>query len=224
MLARVENAAVPDIATPPAQLTVIGHAVAASQLAILRAKTTQPEEFRRALRHISAILFAEASRDIETAEIHVETPLAKCTGAILARPIVFVPILRAGLGMLDGILPIFPNASVGHLGLYRDEETLRPVTYYNRLPVNVSAAQVFLLDPMLATGHSACEAVALLKAQGATRIRFVSVVACPVGIRELQTAHADVTIYTAAIDPALNDFGYIVPGLGDAGDRYFGTL
>ena len=125
--------------------------------------------------------------------------------------------------MLDGILPFLPEARVGHLGLYRDETTLRPVTYYSRLPTNVTDAQVLLLDPMLATGYSACEAVSILKARGAERIQFICVLACPAGIAQLQSAHPGVPIITAAIDPELNDAGYIVPGLGDAGDRYFGT-
>ncbi len=134
-----------------------------------------------------------------------------------------MPILRAGLGMLDGMLRLLPDARVGHLGLYRDEKTLRPVTYYSRLPANIADAHVLLLDPMLATGFSACAAVSLLKERGAQRIQFISVVACPAGIAQLQSAHPDVPIVTAAIDPELNDVGYIVPGLGDAGDRYFGT-
>jgi uracil phosphoribosyltransferase len=153
----------------------------------------------------------------------VETPLASCAGAVLEKPIVLVPILRAGLGMLDGILRVAPEASVGHIGLYRDAETLRPVSYYDRLPVNVGAANVVLLDPMLATGHSACEAASILKAHGAQVIQFLCIVACPPGVQQFQTDHPDVPIVTATIDPELNDHGYIVPGLGDAGDRYFGT-
>ncbi len=147
-----------------------------------------------------------------------------CRGAVLAKPVVFVPILRAGVGMLDGMLGLIPDAQVGHLGLYRDEKTLRPVSYYRRLPRDVSEAEVLLLDPMLATGHSACEAVAVLKTHGATSIRFICIVACPQGIKQLRTAHPDVPIFTAAVDAGLNDVGYIVPGLGDAGDRYFGTM
>jgi uracil phosphoribosyltransferase len=136
---------------------------------------------------------------------------------------VIVPILRAGLGMLEGMSRILPDANVGHIGLYRDEETLRPVTYFCRLPVNLAQAEVVLVDPMLATGYSASEAIALLKAQGAKRIQFVCLVACPPGIEQLRSAHPDVAIVTAVIDPQLNNSGYIVPGLGDAGDRSFGT-
>ena len=169
------------------------------------------------------LLFAEVSRGWSTDKVDVETPLASCAGAVLARPIVLVPILRAGLGMLDGIVRIAPEASMGHIGLYRDAETLRPVSYYNRLPAHVAAANVLLLDPMLATGHSACEAASILKAQGAQSIQFLCIVACPPGVQQFQGAHPDVPIVTAAIDPELNDHGYIVPGLGDAGDRYFGT-
>jgi uracil phosphoribosyltransferase len=211
------------MATDSARVVISDHPLAAAGLAVLRSKTTTPEMFRRHLREIAILLFAEASRQWTTRRIEVETPLASCAGATLEKPIVLVPILRAGLGMLDGLLGIAPDASVGHIGLYRDAETLRPVSYYDRLPVNVAAANVLLLDPMLATGHSACEAASILKAQGAKNIQFLCVVACLPGVRQFQTEHPDVPIVTAAIDPELNDHGYIVPGLGDAGDRYFGT-
>lgn len=202
---------------------VAEHPLLAAKLSILRAKTTAPEEFRRNLQEMSILLLAEAARSWETASIKIETPLKKCGGQILRRPVVIVPILRAGLGMLEGMSRILPEANAGHIGLYRDKKTLRPVTYYCRLPVNLAEAQVVLVDPMLATGHSACEAVALLKAQGAKRIQFLCLVACPPGIEQLRSAHPDVAIVTGAIDPDLNECGYIVPGLGDAGDRYFGT-
>ena len=153
----------------------------------------------------------------------METPLAPCAGAVLAKPVVLVPILRAGLGMLDGIQRIAPEAAIGHIGLYRDAETLLPVSYYEKVPVNVTAAEVLLLDPMLATGNTACEAASILKAQGARSIQFLCVVACPAGVEQFHREHPDVAIIAAAIDPELNDHGYIVPGLGDAGDRYFGT-
>jgi uracil phosphoribosyltransferase len=203
--------------------TRVDHALIATSLSIIRAKTTTPEVFRRHVQEIAVLLFAEASRSWATKKIEVETPLASCPGAILEKPTVLVPILRAGLGMLDGILRIAPEASIGHIGLYRDAETLRPVSYYDRLPVNVAAANVLLLDPMLATGHSACEAASILKAQGARDIQFLCIVACPPGVQQFQSQHPDIPILTAAIDPELNDHGYIVPGLGDAGDRYFGT-
>ena len=205
------------------RIRVVDHALVATGLSVLRAKATAPDTFRHHVQEIAIVLFVEASRRWSTKSIEVETPLASCAGAVLEKPAVLVPILRAGLGMLDGILRIAPEASVGHIGLYRDAETLRPVSYYDRLPVNVAAANVLLLDPMLATGHSACEAASILKAQGARSIQFLCIVACPPGVQQFQSEHPDVPIITAAIDPELNDHGYIVPGLGDAGDRYFGT-
>jgi uracil phosphoribosyltransferase len=205
------------------QVHVVDHPLVATGLSILRATTTPPDSFRRHLQDISVLLFAEASRHWETRRIDVETPLAACDGALLARPIVLVPILRAGLGMLDGISRVAPEAAIGHIGLYRDAETLRPVSYYDRVPVNAAVAEVLLLDPMLATGNSACEAASILKAQGAKRIQFLCIVACPPGVEQFHREHADIPIFTAALDPELNDHGYIVPGLGDAGDRYFGT-
>lgn len=153
----------------------------------------------------------------------VETPLTRTEGARLDRPVVLVPILRAGLGMLDGISQLLPHANIGHLGLYRDEATLRPVTYYSRLPKDVAGAEVLLLDPMLATGQSAAAAASILKKHGAESIAFICIVACPPGVAHLQQAHPEIPIFTAAVDPELNSVGYIVPGLGDAGDRYFGT-
>jgi uracil phosphoribosyltransferase len=204
-------------------IRTVDHPLIAGGLSVLRAKTTTPDLFRRHLQEIAIFLFVEASRTWETKAIEVESPLASCAGAILEKPIVLVPILRAGLGMLDGILRVAPDASIGHIGLYRDAETLRPVSYYDRLPVNIAAANVLLLDPMLATGNSACEAASILKAQGARSIQFLCVLACPPGVQQFHSEHPDVPIVTASIDPELNDHGYIVPGLGDAGDRYFGT-
>lgn len=206
-----------------ARVSIVDHPLVAAGLSILRAKTTTPEVFRRHLQEIAILLFAEASRSWGIKAIEVETPLASCPGAILERPVVLVPILRAGLGMLDGILRVAPDASIGHIGLYRDAETLRPVSYYDRLPVNIAAANVLLLDPMLATGNTAREAASILKAQGALAIQFLCVLGCPPGVQQFHSEHPDVPIVTAAVDPELNDHGYIVPGLGDAGDRYFGT-
>lgn len=202
---------------------VSDHPVVAASLSVLRAKQTTPEVFRRHLQEISVFLFIEASRHWATRPFELETPLAPFTGALLAKPIVLVPILRAGLGMLDGIQRVAPEAAIGHIGLYRDAETLRPVSYYDRVPVSTAAAEVLLLDPMLATGNSACEAASILKAQGAVSIQFLCIVACPPGVEQFHREHPDVRIVTAAIDPFLSDHGYIVPGLGDAGDRYFGT-
>jgi uracil phosphoribosyltransferase len=209
--------------TAQGQIRVIDHPLVATGLSILRAKTTTPDLFRRHLQEISAVLFVEASREWATRAIQVETPLARCAGAVLAKPIVLVPILRAGLGMLDGIQQIAPDVAIGHIGLYRDAETLRPVSYYEKVPVSVTAAEVLLLDPMLATGNTACEAASILKAQGARSIQFLCIVACPAGVEQFHREHSDIPIITGAIDPELNDHGYIVPGLGDAGDRYFGT-
>ncbi len=205
------------------RFTVVTHPLVAANLSVLRAQSTQPNEFRAALRDLSAMLFYEASRSWETRPVVVETPLRKCAGTVLARPVILVPILRAGLGMLEPMLALCPQASAGHIGLYRDHETLRPVNYYCRLPATLAEAEVLLLDPMLATGHSACEAIAQLKTNGAQRIGFLCVVACPEGIEQLAVAHPDVTIITATVDEGLDARGYILPGLGDAGDRYFGT-
>jgi len=203
---------------------LLEHSLVAAKMSVLRDKTTGTAQFRRALEQIAILLLAEASKRWPTLPIEIETPLAPMTGATLARPVVFVPILRAGLGLLEGMLRVIPEAGVGHIGLYRDEVTLRPVNYYCRLPAILAQSHVLLLDPMLATGRSATEGATLLKAQGATNIQFICVVACEVGIEQLRGAHPDIPIYSAAIDPELNEFGYIVPGLGDAGDRYFGTL
>jgi uracil phosphoribosyltransferase len=203
---------------------LLEHSLVAAKMSVLRDKTTGTAQFRRALEQIAILLLTEASKRWPTLTIEIETPLAPMTGATLARPVVFVPILRAGLGLLEGMLRIIPEAGVGHIGLYRDEVTLRPVNYYCRLPASLAQSHVLLLDPMLATGRSATEGATLLKAQGATSIQFICVVACEVGIEQLRGAHPGIPIYSAAIDPELIEFGYIVPGLGDAGDRYFGTL
>ena len=203
---------------------LLEHSLVAAKMSVLRNKTTGTAQFRRAPEQIAILLLTEASKRWPTLTSEIETPLAMMAGATLARPVVFVPILRAGLGLLEGMLRVIPEAEIGHIGLYRDEVTLRPVNYYCRLPARLVQSQVMLLDPMLATGRSATEGATLLKAQGATSIQFICVVACEVGIEQLRSAHPDISIYSAAIDPELNEFGYIVPGLGDAGDRYFGTL
>ncbi len=212
------------MSVPADQLArVVSHPLLAVHLTFLRAKTTTSGNFRRHLHEIARLLATEASRHWETETHEIETPLAAAPGARWKRPIALVPILRAGLGMAEAVSEMMPDAAIGHLGLYRDEKTLRPVTYYSRLPANIAASQILLLDPMLATGFSACEAIRILKAAGASRIQFLCLVSCDVGLRQLQSAHPDVPIFTAAIDPELNERGYIVPGLGDAGDRYFGT-
>jgi uracil phosphoribosyltransferase len=204
-------------------VTVVDHPLVATKLTILRDKTTSHSSFRTNMQQLAALLLIETARGWETTAVEIETPLRKCQGKVPERPVTLVPILRAGLGMLDGMSCVLSDAFVGHIGVYREEETLQPITYFSRLPPNLSQTQVVLIDPMLATGNSACAAVSLLKASGAVKIQFVCIVSCPPGITQLQTRHSDVQIITAAIDPELNDFGFIVPGLGDAGDRYFGT-
>jgi uracil phosphoribosyltransferase len=204
-------------------VTVVDQPLAATKLGLLRSKTTPRLLFRSAMQELSMFLLMEAARSWETRAIEIETPLRICQAKVPARSVVLVPILRAGLGMLDGMLRLLPDALVGHIGIYRDEEMLRPVTYFSRLPPGLNAARVALLDPMLATGNSAVAALSTLKQNGAETIQLLCVVSCPPGIKQVQSVHPDVEIITAAIDPELNDFGYIVPGLGDAGDRYFGT-
>lgn len=205
------------------EVQVVDHPLAFIQLSVLRNRETQPNEFRCALRKLALHLLLAAARSWGTDEVEMESPLRKFTGAVARRPVALVPILRAGLGLQDGMLPLIPEANIGHIGLYRDPESLRPVKYFSRLPANIAESQVLVLDPMLATGHSAVEAVTIVKAAGAKHVQLICVLGCPEGIAELHRAHADVPIVAAAIDPILNDVGYIVPGLGDAGDRYFGT-
>jgi uracil phosphoribosyltransferase len=204
-------------------VVVVQHPLAQCHLAAIRAVGTPSHEFRRHLNHLAQMLFLEATRELPVREISVQTPLTETQGAQLARPLVCVPILRAGLGLLDGILPLVPEAVVAHVGIKRNEETALPHAYYANLPTNLSGADVFLLDPMLATGGSACEAARQLKEAGALRITMLCVVSCPEGLAAMKQAHPEVAIFTAAIDAGLNDQCYIVPGLGDAGDRYFGT-
>jgi uracil phosphoribosyltransferase len=204
-------------------VVVVQHPLAQCHLAAIRAIGTPSHEFRWHLNHLARLLFLEATRELQVQEISVQTPLAETQGAQLARPLVCVPILRAGLGLLDGILPLVPEAVVAHVGIKRNEETALPHAYYANLPANLSSADVFILDPMLATGGSACEAARQLKEAGAVRITMICVVSCPEGLAAMKLAHPDVAIVTAAIDDGLNDKCYIVPGLGDAGDRYFGT-
>ena len=166
----------------------------------------------------------EVTRDFETRPIEIETPNTTTTGFEPVRPVVLVPILRAGLGMLEGLLRVIPDAHIGHIGMYRDEETLEPKNYYCKMPPNLAEADVILIDPMLATGNSAAEATRQLREQGASRIHFLSLLSAPEGIKHFHEVQPDIPIYTAAIDEKLNEVGYIVPGLGDAGDRYFGTI
>ena len=208
---------------PAVQPVIVQHPLAQCHMVVIRAQDTPAHQFRRHLNLLGRMLFLEATRELPLREITVCTPLMQTVGAQLARPVVFVPILRAGLGLLDGILPLVPEASVAHVGIKRDEATALPLPYYANLPDHLATADVFLLDPMLATGGSACEAARQLKAAGATRITMICVVSCPEGLSAMQRMHPEVPIVTAAIDHGLNERNYIVPGLGDAGDRYFGT-
>jgi uracil phosphoribosyltransferase len=204
-------------------VTVIEHPILQARVTQLRDKSTPSAQFAEHLREIAALLLFEMTRTLPLETVSVETPLVTTTGARLARPLILVPILRAGLGMVDGMARMLPDAAIGHIGMYRNEETLEPQHYYFRLPSNIASAEVLLVDPMLATGNSAVAAIHLLKKQGATSIRFGCLISCPEGLNNLITAHPDVPIFVAAIDEGLNEKGYIVPGLGDAGDRYFGT-
>jgi uracil phosphoribosyltransferase len=199
------------------------HPLVKHKLSRLRDRETEPKKFRELVREISALLAYEATLDLETVPRPINTPLAAMTGAELAEKIGLVPILRAGLGMVEGFWELMPNAEVWHIGLYRDEKTLKPVEYYNKLPVEPTVSVCLILDPMLATGGSACATVDVLKRWGVKKIKFVGLIGAPEGIARLQKEHPDVPIHLAAIDDHLNERGYIVPGLGDAGDRQFGT-
>lgn len=212
----------PKVSTPVAKCHVIDHALARTGIATLRSKTTELEEFRRTLSQLAVLVGIEALRDLETRTVTVETPLAVTEGAALARPVVILPILRAGLGMSDALLTIVPGARIGHVGLYRDEKTFEPKSYYFKSP-DLSDAEVFLVDPMLATGQSAADAVDKVKSLGASRLRMVALIGSQPGVQHFHHRHPDVPIFLAALDPTLNDRAYIVPGLGDAGDRFFGT-
>jgi uracil phosphoribosyltransferase len=199
------------------------HPLVLHKLTLLRSRLTEPKKFRELVREIAQLLFYEATADLELAPLTVETPLADSPGHEIAEQIGLIPILRAGLGMSEAILDIVPTAHVWHLGLYRDHNTLQPVTYYNKLPAEPDIDLSIVVDPMLATGGSAVAAVDILKAWGARRIKFLGLIAAPEGVQTLAEAHPDVAIHLAAVDNGLNEKGYIMPGLGDAGDRQFGT-
>ncbi len=199
------------------------HPLVKHKLSRLRDIKTDPKKFRELVQEIAALLAYEATADLAVTPRAVQTPLAEMTGYELKEHIGLVPILRAGLGMVEGIWELMPNAEVWHIGLYRDEKTLRPVQYYNKLPVEPTVSVCLILDPMLATGGSATATVEVLKRWGVTKIKFVGLIGAPEGVARMQQEHPDVPIYLAAIDDHLNEKGYIVPGLGDAGDRQFGT-
>ncbi|CAN5829292.1 uracil phosphoribosyltransferase [soil metagenome] len=204
-------------------LKVSTHPAVQHKLALLRAVTTEPKKFRELVREISWLVGYEALADARLRDMRVQTPLEETSGFRLADRIGLVPILRAGLGMVDAMLELMPTAQVWHLGLFRDERTLQPVEYYNKLPDSATVDLCLILDPMLATGGSATAAIEVLKEWGATRIKLINLIAAPEGVRAVEAAHPDVPVYTAALDRQLNEKGYIMPGLGDAGDRQFGT-
>lgn len=206
------------------KVVVFDHPLIQHKLAIMRDKNTGVKEFRELLSEIAMLMIYEVTRDLPTEEVDVETPMGTCKARMLAgKKLGIVPILRAGLGMVEGVTSLIPNAKVGHIGLYRDPETLKPVEYYCKLPVDSENRELFVLDPMLATGGSASAAISFIKQRGCNHIRLVNLIAAPEGIARIQADHPDVDIYVASLDNKLNDIGYIVPGLGDAGDRLFGT-
>lgn len=207
----------------PSNVFVSGHPLIQHKLSILRDKRTEPKKFRELIREISILLAYEATADLGLSPKTVETPMGTARCYELTETIGLIPILRAGLGMVEGIWEMMPGAEVWHIGLFRDERTLRPVQYYNKLPIAPTVQVCLILDPMLATGGSAAATVDILKTWGAQRIKYVGIIGAPEGVHRLHTAHPDVPIHLAAIDERLNDIGYIVPGLGDAGDRQFGT-
>jgi uracil phosphoribosyltransferase len=209
---------------PIMTLHVSRHPLLRHKLAVLRERSTPPYVFRGLVYEIAQVLFYEATADIELRPITVASPIATCVAEQLAVKVGLVPVLRAGLGMANAMLDALPEATVWHIGLYRDHETLKPVTYYNKLPAQHDMGLGLVLDPMLATGGSAIEAINLLKKAHTPRVKFIGLIAAPEGVAALQAAHPDVPIHLAAIDEKLNEMGYIVPGLGDAGDRQFGTL
>lgn len=205
-------------------LHIVQHPLIDHKMTILRKKETSSMEFRQIVNEISSLMAYELTRDLETEEVKIETPIAPTTGKMISgKKVGIVPILRAGLGMVEGFLTIVPAARVGHIGMYRDPETLKPVTYYSKLPKDVDRRLMIIVDPMLATGGSLIEAIDELKRNGATQIRAVNLLGAPEGIKAVEETHPDVDIYLAAVDEKLNEDGYIVPGLGDAGDRLFGT-
>ena len=203
---------------------LVDHPLIKRDVTILRDKHTDSETFRGALHRVSNLLAAEISKEFSLTKIEVETPLEKTEGSKLTNEVILVPVLRAGLGMVNGFLQIIPEAKLGHIGLQRDEETLKPVEYYYKVPKKLEFAEVVMLDPMLATGGSASEALKYLKNRGASKLVFACLVAAPEGVAKLNSEHPDVKIFAAALDRELNNKGYILPGLGDAGDRTFGTL
>lgn len=205
-------------------VTITNHPLIQHKLTLMRKTSTASNEFRALVSEIAMLMCYEATRDLPLKEIEIETPICKTTKNVLAgKKLAFVPILRAGLGMVDGVISLVPSARIGHIGLYRDPETLKPVEYYCKLPADIHEREVIVLDPMLATGGSAIDAISQIKKRGPKSIKFMGIIGAPEGLDALCKAHPDVPVYLAALDEKLNDHGYIVPGLGDAGDRIFGT-
>ncbi len=206
------------------KVTILDHPLIQHKVGIIRRTEVGTKDFRMIVSEIAGLMCYEATRDLKLRDVEIETPICKTTVKELSgRKMAVVPILRAGLGMVDGVLTMIPAAKVGHIGLYRDPETLEPVEYYCKLPEDCDQREVFVVDPMLATGGSASAAITLLKQHGCKHIRMMNLIAAPVGVERVQREHPDVDIYIAAMDDHLNEIGYIVPGLGDAGDRIFGT-
>lgn len=206
------------------KILVMDHPLIQHKLSILRDVSTGSKEFRALISEIANLICYEATRDLPLEEVEIETPICKTKAKVLSgKKLAVVPILRAGLGMVDGMLTLVPSAKVGHIGLYRDPETLQPVEYYCKLPADIEEREVFVVDPMLATGGSAIDAITQIKKRGPKHIKFLGIIAAPEGLKALSQAHPDVDIFVAALDEKLNDHGYIIPGLGDAGDRIFGT-
>ena len=207
-----------------ANVTIFDHPLIQHKLSILRDEKTGTKEFRALISEIANLMCYEATRDLPLTDVDVKTPMGICHAKqVKGRKLAFVPILRAGLGMIDGVLNLVPAAKVGHIGLYRDPETAQPVEYYCKLPADVQEREVIVVDPMLATGGSAIDAITMIKKRGVANIKFMCIIAAPEGLKALQEAHPDVDIYCAALDDYLNEHKYIIPGLGDAGDRIFGT-
>lgn len=206
-------------------VTVFDHPLITHKLSILRDENTGSKQFRELVGEIAMLMGYEVMRDLPMEEVSIKTPITEARVKVLAgKKLALVPILRAGLGMLDGVLSLVPSAKIGHIGLYRDHDTLEPREYYCKLPEDIAQRQIILLDPMLATGGSGCAAIDFIKARGCHNIKFVSILAAPEGVERMAKTHPDVHIYTGGVDEKLNEKGYIVPGLGDAGDRLFGTL
>lgn len=206
------------------KITVMDHPLIQHKIGIIRRKETSSKDFRTIIGEIAMLMCYEATRELKLTDVEIETPMCAMTAKeLMGKKLAVVPILRAGLGMVEGMLAVIPSAKVGHIGLYRDPETLQPVEYYCKLPADSDEREIFVVDPMLATGGSAAAAIQMLKDKGVKNIHFMCIIAAPEGVKKMQECHPDVDIYIGALDKGLNDHGYIVPGLGDAGDRIFGT-